>query len=478
MKTTLFLLVFFVLSIFSVQAQTFEDINASLPGLDFSVCSFGDFDNDGDLDLYLSGMDDNSAIVGGLYIYDAGTYTLSSSANISPVYMGSADWGDIDGDGDLDFVVLGADPSYSDITKVYKNNGDGTFTDLNAGIAPAEQGEVRFADIDGDNDLDITLSAIGASDRITKFYENDGSGNFSELTSINLPGMNWGRIKWADYDNDNDLDFVLTGMDDGTGGSNDFYSEIYTNNGDGTFSVSGINLHKGWLGDTEWGDYNNDGNIDLIISGTGGDGTERFTLLYKNNGDGTFTETDPGFPGVSHSGIEWADFDGDGDLDVFIVGETTTPGDGNSISKIFLNDGNDNFSDSGVDNLNFSYYGDADSGDFDGDGKVDLVITGYSDAGYGATSSAVFKNTTPVSVTDFNIENITISPVPAENFINLNASEKVNNIEIFNISGKKILSQTINAQKSQISIKNLTSGVYFIKVYTFGKVFTKKIIVK
>ncbi|MCD6556455.1 MAG: VCBS repeat-containing protein, partial [Bacteroidales bacterium] len=324
MKALQILLILIALS-FTTKAQTFEDINASLPGLTFSVSSFGDFDGDGDLDLYLSGYDDSYTVSGGVYVYDNGTYTLSATANVPPVYMGSADWGDIDGDNDLDIVILGQDPSYTDTTEVFRNNGDGTFTNLSAGLPSAEQGEVRFADIDGDNDLDITLTGIGAADRITKFFTNDGAGNFTEMTSLNLPGMNMGRIKWADYDNDADLDFVLSGFDDGTGGSNTFYSEIYTNNGNGTFSVSGISLHQGWLGDSEWGDYNGDGNIDLIISGAGGDGSERFTLLYKNNGDGTFTELDPGFPGVSHSSIEWADFDGDGDLDVFIVGETTTP---------------------------------------------------------------------------------------------------------------------------------------------------------
>ncbi len=476
MKTLKILLILIALS-FTAKAQTFEDINASLPGLTFSVSAFGDIDGDGDLDLYLSGMDGSSAIVGGIYIFDTGTYTLSATANVTPVYMGSADWGDIDGDNDMDIVVLGADPSYADITEVFQNNGDGTFTDLNAGLPSAEQGEVRFADIDGDNDLDITLTGIGAADRITKFFINDGAGNFSEASSINLPGMNQGRIKWADYDNDTDLDFVLSGYDDGTSGSNTFYSEIYTNNGDGTFSVSGISLHQGWLGDTEWGDYNDDGNIDLIISGAGGDGTERFTLLYKNNGDGTFTELDPGFPGVSHSSIEWADFDGDGDLDVFIVGETTTPGDGNSISKIFNNDGNDTFSDSGLDVFNFSYYGDADSGDFDSDGKPDLVITGYSDAGYGAQSSAVYKNTTAVSISEIN-NDLQIFPIPAENTITIKSEKAVKNIFVNNISGKTVYTQNPNKTNFQINLSYLPSGIYFVRIVEGAIETVHKIVIK
>jgi hypothetical protein len=477
MKTLQILLILIALS-FTTKAQTFEDINASLPGLTFSVSSFGDFDGDGDLDLYLSGYDDSNTVSGGIYVYDNDTYTLSGTANVTPVYMGSADWGDIDGDGDLDLAVLGSDPSYSDVTIVYENNGDGTFSDINAGLPPAEQGEITFADIDNDGDLDLTLTGIGASDRITKFFTNDGAGNFTEITSLNLPGMNLGRIKWADYDNDNDLDFVLTGYDDGTGGSDTFFSEIYTNNGDGTFSVSGINLHKGWLGDTEWGDYNADGNIDLIISGTGGDGSERFTLLYKNNGDGTFSELDPGFPGVSHSSIEWADFDGDGDLDVFIVGETTTPGDGNSISKIFNNDGNDSFSDSGLDVFSYSYYGDADSGDIDGDGKVDLVITGYSEAGYASSSSAVYLNTSTVSVSLLKKNKLRISPVPAKEYITVICPENINKLVIYNVSGKTVFSQNSTGQTVTVNTSGLSSGVYFVQILTETETISEKIIIE
>ena len=474
MKKINFLLVFIAFTLFSVKAQTFENFNASFPDLTFSVTAFGDFDGDEDLDLYLSGYD-GSGVVGGLYVYDAGTYTLSGTANIPAVYMGSADWGDIDGDGDLDIVIMGSDASYNDITEVYKNNGDGTFTSLNTGIAPAEQGEVTFAHINNDAFLDVSLSGIGASDRITKLYSNDGTGVFTEVTSVTLPGMNYGRIKWADYDNDNDNDFVLSGYNDGTGGTDTYYTEIYTNNGDGTFSVSGITLHQGWLGDTEWGDYNGDGYIDLVISGTGGDGTERFTLLYKNNKAGGFTEIDPGLPGVSHSGLEWGDFDGDGDLDLFIVGETTTPGDGNSVSTIYNNDGEDVFTESSVNNLSFSYFGDADSGDFDGDGKIDIVISGYSDAGYAASSSEIYKNTTPVSIS-FIEKNISISPIPAKNFINIETEENINSAEIFNITGKLVLSD--NSNNNIINIEELNSRIYFIKIHTSIGDFSKKIIIE
>ena len=478
MKKLKLLLILFAFTFFSLNAQSFEDINASLPAFAFSVCAFGDADGDGDLDLYLSGMDEAYSISGGLFIYDAGTYTISATANIPAIYMGSADWGDIDGDGDMDIVIMGVGASYADITEVYQNNGDGTFSSLDAGIAPAEQGEVTFADFNGDTYPDVTLTGIIAEEpyRITSLYSNDGAGVFTKETSIVLPGMNLGRIKWADYDNDSDLDFVLTGYDDATGGSQTYYSEIHTNNGDGSFSVSDITLHQGWLGDTEWGDYNADGYIDLVLSGAGGDGSERYTLLYKNNGNGTFTEIDPAFPGVSHSGLEWGDFDSDGDLDLFIVGETTTPGEGNSVSKIFNNNGNDVFTESSEDVFNYSFYGDADSGDFNGDGKKDLVISGYFNTSY-ESNSAVYKNTNTVSVS-FIEESISIFPIPANNFLKIESPDNINNVKVFTISGKEILSQSLNSQKTILDIRTLSSGLYFIKINTSSKEFTRKIIIE
>jgi len=469
--------IFLVLvSIFALaNAQTFKNTHFSLPDLYLSVSSFADVDNDGDLDLYLAGYsDDVSSVAGGLYIYEGSDYVLSESSGLPAVFMGSCFWADINGDGFLDIVIMGEDASYTEITEVYQNNGDGTFTSLNAGLLPAEQGEINFVDFDGDNDLDIAYTGYNSDDSdITKFYKNNGTGVFTEAIESNVPGMNWGRMKWADYDNDNDLDFLLSGYNNEL---DTFYTKIFKNNGDGTFVVSNANFFQCWLGDTEWGDFNDDGNIDLVISGTGGDGTERHTYLYKNNGDGTFTQLDVAFPGVSHSSLEWADFNNDSTLDLFIVGETTTPGEGNSVSKIFINNGDETFTDSGVDNLNYSFYGDADAGDYDNDGKIDLVITGYLNPNY-ESASAVFKNTTDLNISEINID-VSIYPTPANEFFTIKSSSTINKIEIFDISGKKILSKNANSKRIKMNIQNLTSGLYLLKIQTTSKIISKKLIVE
>lgn len=477
MKTNLFLICILALSTLSLRAQDFVNINAPLPDLLFSVAAFGDVDNDGDLDLYLSGVDIDFNFKGGLYLYENGNYVFSPESNLPITYLGAAEWGDVNGDNLLDIIIMGASETYEDFTEIYQNNGDGTFTSMNAGIIPAEQGDVHLVDIDGDGDLDVSITGIGLEDRITKFYENDGNGNFTEMTDVVLPGMNWGRIKWADYNNDGHLDFVLAGFNDSDGGTQNFYTKIHTNNGDGTFSVADIPLAQCWLGDMEWGDYNNDGHTDLVISGAGGDGAERFTLIYKNNGDGTFTELDLELPGVSHSSIEWADFNGDGQLDLFVVGETDTPGDGFSISKIYFNMGNDTFVDSEIDVFNISYYGDADAGDFDNDGKIDLVITGYSEPYYMAASSAVYKNEIIISVRELK-KDFTISPVPAKDFLTIKSSTTINRLTMYNMSGQVVLSQELDDYNHIVNTEKLPAGLYLITIYTPTEVVTEKVIIE
>ncbi len=472
MKKYITLLVLFT-SFFNY-AQTFVDSGITLPSLAFSTAKLADFDNDGDLDLYLSGMDGNGSVLGGLYEFNAGSYTEVVNSNLPPVVFGDASWGDVDNDGLLDLLVMGSDVFYTDFTAVYKNNGDGTFTDMNLGLEAIEQGSVAFVDYNNDGNLDISYTGIGATLRVTKFYTNNGDNTFTELTGVPVPGLNIGMIRWADYDNDGDADFIISGFDDNAGGTDSFYTELLINNGDETFTVSSEVFHQGWLGEIEWVDYDADNDMDVLLTGVGGAGDQRFSLMYKNNGDGTFTEIDLGFAAVSHSSQEWADYDGDGDLDLFLTGVTTTPGDGNNVSTIYRNDGNDTFTDMGLDStFTTSYYGQASSGDIDGDGKVDLAITGYS--GVYAYSSAVFMNTTGnASLGSSEINNIVVYPNPAKDVVSFsNLDQTIKNISIYNSLGSKVLETKI--ENNSVDLSTLSKGVYFIKIQNNTINVTKKI---
>ncbi len=462
----------------SLFAQNFIDSNIALPNLVFSTSSLVDVDGDGDLDMYLSGMDENGTVVGGLYLNDGTSFTLSTTSNLPPVVFGSSDWGDIDNDGDMDVILIGEDTSYTTFTEVFTNDGNGNFTSLNLNLPVVEQGSVAFVDYNNDDFLDISYSGIGTVDRLTKFFTNNANNTFTELTGVAVPGLNYGEIKWADYDNDGDEDFIIAGFDDNTGGTDTYYTELFINNGNSTFSVSSEVFHKGWLGEIKWVDYNNDGKMDVMLTGVGGTGDVRFSKMYKNNGDGTFTDTYLGFPLVSHSSFEWQDFDLDGDLDLFITGVTTTPGDGNNVSTVFRNDGNDTFVNLGLDTtLTASYYGDSASGDINGDGKPDIVITGYT--GIYVYSSKVFYNTLTAGVSDAN-QNFNLSFYPNPNnsgFFKVESmNEQIKELNIFTVSGKKL--NEFKYSNSILDVSSFSKGVYFIQVKTNNNVFSKKIVLK
>jgi len=466
-------------------AQSFQNIDFSLPNLNSSATAFGDVDNDGDLDLFISGSNASSALEGGLYIYDNDSYTLSTTTNLPLVSYGSVRFGDINNDGNLDILISGFDVNYTGLTDVFINNADGTFTALNAGLPPTYLSEVAFADFDNDGNLDIAIvgSETNTYTDITKLFRNNGDNTFTELTNVVLPGMSLGRIKFADYNNDGFQDFVLNGFGDGdqdVATANSYYTQIYTNNQDLTFTKSSIGLEGLWIGDIEWADYNSDGFQDLVISGTGGNtGAEKMTKIYKNNGDSTFTDINAGLLGTSHNSIEWADFDNDDDLDLLITGAYTIDGSSSDgfIASIYLNDGEDVFSLSDITSLTSSHYGDVATGDFDNDGKIDIIITGFDENDQPATN--VYQNTTILGLNTIVIlDKITIYPNPSyDRIINIDLGENMNDntISIYSLDGKQVLkTNLINTKK--VDLTSLTSGMYLLKVTSKNSSITRKIV--
>jgi hypothetical protein len=462
------------LSFFSVVfAQTFDIIGSELPQLANSISSFGDADGDGDLDLYLAGFDPSYNSVGGLYLYEDGTYSLSTFSNLPILSLGVARWSDIDADGDLDVVLMGFDgASGTGVLDIYLNDS-GVFTALNAGLYPGYMGDVAVVDFNNDSHLDIAMTGFGDAWE-TKLYKNNGDTTFTEMTSVSLPPMNMGHIKFADYDNDGNQDFVLNGLNETT---DDYYTVIYKNNGDETFTEeTGIELMQRWIGDMDWGDFNNDGNIDLVISGTGGEsGMERNTVVYKNNGDGSFTNINATIMGVSHSALAWEDFDNDGLLDLLVLGTFTTPGEGNYIREIYKNNGDETFSPSTYTELSTCYYGDADTGDIDGDGKIDIVITGFDQSDVAATH--VYKNTTTVGINEQNIFEFNMYPNPNTNrLLTIDCQFDVT-VSIVNLTGAIVYNSDIN-QHSSINLSHLNAGTYIVSVESDKATLSKKLILK
>jgi len=172
------------------------------------------------------------------------------------------------------------------------------------------------------------LTGNSSSDIVSKIYRNDGGNTFIELTNVTLLAVWTGSSIWGDYDSDGDLDLLVSGHD----GSQSF-SKIYRNLGNDTFTEQTDILLPGISGGSvAWGDYDNDGDLDILLAGS--TGSESISKIFRNDGNNIFTEqSEIIFPGVSNSSVDWGDYDNDGDLDVLLSGLYGPA----RISKIFRN---------------------------------------------------------------------------------------------------------------------------------------------
>jgi hypothetical protein len=224
---------------------------------------------------------------------------------------------DFDGDGYLDVVVACAHGGCS----VYHNNGDGTFKDISvgSGLDTCVNGFIiAVGDYNNDGLDDLYITRLGFYAGESVLYRNNGDGTFTDVTRESGTGF-WGSsftAQWVDYDCDGNLDlFVCSNL----GGIFDRSkpNRLFHNNGDGTFTdvteEAGLVTNSPTIGAC-WGDYNNDGYPDLFVS----TGMGR-SKLFRNNGDGTFTDVSraAGFDNIGFGTVAfWCDYDNDGWLDL------------------------------------------------------------------------------------------------------------------------------------------------------------------
>jgi len=477
MKKTILLSL--LLTVYLSYGQNMVDLDAVtgtsvFPQLANGFSAWGDYDGDGDLDLYFTGELNANSNGGGLYENDNGTFTLLSNSGLPMLSLGAADWGDIDNDGDKDVVVMGYNGS-SGSADVYINNGNGTFTAAFSGIFLSYMGDVAFADYDGDGDLDIGLTGIETTNWtfFTRIYTNNGSGSFTPL-NLNLPALNYGKIKFADYDNDSDMDFILHGWDTP---NNVAYTKIWQNDGSNNFTEVSLNLPQLWLGDLEWGDVDNDGDLDLIISGTSSSDSEAHLML--NNNDGTFTD-DPHFNNVTPAhriaSIELADFDNDGFLDFFVAGTNVVGAVETKIAKLYNNNGSGVFSENTNNTFAGVDYSDADVGDYDNDGKVDLFYTGVDSNNFAL--SKLYHNGPVVGINNILSGKFDIYPNPANNWLYISNKQQLNyNIQISDLTGKKVFEKK-SGLDLKINVSNFPAGMYLLKIANNQNQLVTKLIIQ
>ncbi|MGM0589963.1 MAG: cadherin domain-containing protein [Bacteroidota bacterium] len=360
----------------------FEPVTTDLVGSDDSKSDWGDYDGDGDLDLVIAGSNATR-----IYRNDGNGTFVDINAGLPDLLYGAVEWGDYDGDGDLDLVLSGMETISHQYSRVYENQ-DGTFVNINAGLTTMNFPDVAWGDLDQDGDLDLVLVGTDTNnDPYAEIYEND-NGSFSPFTT-NLTGLYYGKVDLGDFDNDGDLDLVMTGMDGGTVPT----SVIYRNDGDLSFTNINAGLTGLQRGDAEWGDYDNDGDLDLLITGDSKTADGNLSLIYEND-NGTFTDINAGITGVSNGTASWGDIEGDGDLDLIVNG---LDDDNNRVSEIFENEGANTFTNTNS-NVIGTVVGSTTWADYNGDGSLDLLITGLDNNS--DPVAQLYKGNTPPTVSN------------------------------------------------------------------------------
>jgi hypothetical protein len=184
--------------------------------------------------------------------------------------------------------------------------------------------------------MDIFVSGVGSQAIVSVLYEND-EGSFSN-TNQTIAGFTKGACAWADYDNDGDFDLIVAGAE---GGVSNSASTLYKN-ANNIFSpvqiLGGDTLPPLSFPSVDWGDYDNDGDMDILLTGQIGILAERYSGIFRNDGNDVFTEITEQLVPIRTGDAKWGDYDGDGDLDIAICGTDTSGVFGAYVTKIYRND--------------------------------------------------------------------------------------------------------------------------------------------
>ncbi|MEG4224344.1 FG-GAP-like repeat-containing protein, partial [Microcoleus sp. Pol12A6] len=290
-----------------------------------SAASWGDYNNDGKLNFALQTKQKpdfpTTDIPRYLKIYgntgseeNVFSWTQGNPAN------GSQAWGDYNNDGKVDLLNAttqsvtneNADGTYSTLENaslVYRNTGKSDIVltaDITAQLPGVLNGSAAWGDYNKDGKLDIVLTGDSVSGKIAKVFRNTDSG-FSEAEAFALPGVSNGSAAWGDYDNDGDLDILLAGNSDSGN-----ITKVYRNTGNGFSEDMTAALPGGSF--AAWGDYDNDGKFDILLNSELEN--KFYSKVYRNTGSGFSEDISAGLTGASFG--SWGDYDSDGKLDILL----------------------------------------------------------------------------------------------------------------------------------------------------------------
>ncbi|MEM7513663.1 MAG: FG-GAP-like repeat-containing protein, partial [Bacteroidota bacterium] len=428
---------------------------------------FADVDQDFDEDLILTGETD-AGFIAKLYMNDGnGNFTERTEVPFEGVVNSYVAFGDVNGDDNLDVLISGLNEQEELITKLYLNDGQGFFTEsVEESFSGVKQGSIDFADIDNDGDKDLLLSGDGLSP-ITELYVNDGKGKFTEIPNTPFLDVYLSSSAFADIDNDGDQDVLISGWDV-TGFP---ISELYLNDGTGEFTEDkSAQISPAGSSSIEFEDFDSDGDVDLVLSGRS-PSLVPFTELYINNGSGDFSLREGGsISGISAGEISSADIDNDGDKDLLITGQSTGIG---GLTELYTNDGSGNFTELISSSFLGVSFSSAAFSDIDLDGDQDLIIMGLPEEAPFFSTEVYINQGSSTSLGDVHTGfDVNLFPNPSSGTINLAIATTFKaelTVEMLDIQGK-LLSQNIlelgpsTQIKIEIPTHSLSNGLYLLRL--------------
>ncbi len=376
---------------FAMDVAYFTAVASGLPALGQGRAVWGDYDNDGRLDILMTGDGTNGGTALIFHNNGDGTFTDLNAGLVAAGWRGTASWVDYNQDGRLDVFMSAGVPHF------HRNDGGGVFTFVDPGLPynGGSFGAIAWGDGDNDGHLDLALS--GQSTNLTPstfVFDSNGDGSFAN-TQAGLPGSYAGSLDWGDYDNDGDLDLVVSGQ----------FMTVFRNEGKGVLTEAVTNFPAVWSSTAYWGDYDNDDDLDLLVTGSVG-AYHPLSQIYRNDG-GSFTDINAGLTGVWSGQAGWADFDNDGDLDVILGGRDLN---GTTVTRLYRNNGNQTFTEisAGLTNIQSGSYA---WGDYDNDGDLDLVVMGYN-CDLGCTVVQLYRNNGRANTPPSAPTGLTFTPLP------------------------------------------------------------------
>ncbi len=308
--------------IYDNSAGVLTQASNSITGVYYGEARWSDFDNDGDLDIFVIGLDSEDDLIAEIWKNQNGAFIRDDNQTLTGLRYASVSWGDYDRDGLTDAITTGMNNLGEPKTILYRNEKVGLqyllMEELLQPLLNIAKGSASFGDIDDDGDLDLAISGFDATGFANAaVYKNEPLGFFTydNRNSPLLQKSSSGSLLWFDSDADGFQDILQTGL------NSVWEAEIslFENERDGSLSDNLLSSTTDVAGKIRAGDLTNDGLIDVAVSGKNESST-LFGTTLDGQPDGSFDENLLKFGGVRDGDLALADYDNDGKLDILVSG--------------------------------------------------------------------------------------------------------------------------------------------------------------